>query len=88
MGYLTLTSGFKMDALDPSLENSGWLKLSESCVAVVCVQLHGIAQVSMLYFMTILSKQLLEYNQYIAIPNRDDSSNVDNSRKNSICFKY
>ncbi len=47
MGYLTLTGGFKIDALEQSLENIRWLKLSETCVAVVCVQLHGIAQVIM-----------------------------------------
>ena len=46
MGYLTLTGGYKMEALESSLEMIGWRRLSERNVAITCVQLHGIAQVN------------------------------------------
>lgn len=48
MGYLTLTDEVNRTGMNSSSEGIEWVQLSDSSISVVCLQMQGICQVSLL----------------------------------------
>ncbi len=47
MGYLVLTNKIKDAALDCSSRGTGWLRMADSSLSVVCLQMQGMCDVKL-----------------------------------------